>query len=263
MHSSRQPASRYAALLLWFLVGCGGAVQGPQSPGTAPDVTSDRCVKKELRVGGSASGNTGGTLCQLVGGSGNVFTLTVTQSTAMILTVSGNSFPAYFGIYTAEGKPLDARTSNDSSLTMPVVLGPGGYLLMISSLTPAEGPYTVSAPPLDADRCYEPYRITMTKGASYTSTVGLSSCRTPNGGRRYQLFTFATGDPTTFAVTTTLDKPGQAAWLTESNEFGPGTWTARLPSAPDGMFQRSRGALLTSASGSSTSIPLAYTIRVE
>ena len=202
------------------------------------------------------TGNTGANRCQLPDGSGNVFELVVTQSTAVTLTLSGNAFPGYIGLYTIDGKPL--RSANAAPLEIPIVLGPGSYLLRIDSMNSADGPYTLSAPARVVNACNS--GIAITKGATYTGSLNVTSCAVPDG-RKYQIFILTSGASATANVTTTLDRRGTVNLTGGAlQDFGPGSFSGTLSTTTQGLFQMTSMTVLTQTAAT---IPMAYTVKVE
>lgn len=234
-----------------LLLGCGGV----GASATGPDANSAACNKGTLTVGGSVTGNTGGNQCRLGTETGNLFTLVVTQSSAVTLTVSGNAFPGFIGLYTSDGKYLAARNDKDPSLTIPIVLGPGTYLLRIDTMTGADGPYTLSAPTLATTGCVADPGILMTKGATFSGTLSLSSCSVPDG-RRYQAFLFVAGVASTFSVAVTADKRA----FVFGRDVDAGTWTQSLSTTAQGNINGTATTLLNQAG---VSLPLTYTVKAD
>ncbi|MBY0488583.1 MAG: hypothetical protein K2R93_01965 [Gemmatimonadaceae bacterium] len=251
---ARRRAATSRLLGAALLMGCGGV----GSSTTGPDAGSTACNKGTLTIGGSVTGNTGANRCRLGSDVGNIYELVVTQSSAVTLTMSGNAFPGFIGLYTSDGKYLAIRNDKDPSLTIPIVLGPGTYLLRIDSMTGADGPYTLSAPALVVTACNS--GIALTKGATYTGALNVTSCFVPDG-RKYQSFAVVSGTPATFSVTTTVDRRGTVNLVgTTLQDFGPGSFTGTLSTTTQGLTQM---ATLTVLSQSASAIPLTYTVKVD
>lgn len=246
-----KPRLAIAVLMPTLLVDCGG-------PGnaTGPDATSPSCNKGTLTVGGSTTGNTGSNRCQLPDGNGNVFQLVVTQSQAVTITMSGNAFPGFVGVYTSDGQLL--WSVNAAPLAIPIVLGPGTYLLRIDSMSGADGPYTLSAPLLAVTACNN--GVYLTKGATYTGALNVTSCVIPDG-RKFQEFKVVSGVPSTLSFTATFDRRGSVSVTGGSlQDFGPGSYTGSVATTKQGVFQLGGFTVL---SQSASAIPMNYTVKVE
>lgn len=236
-----------------------------------PDQNSESCVKPTLTPGGSLAGNTGLNRCQGSLGYGNFYTLVVAQSSPVTLSISGNTKRVYLGLYTSNEKLIFQRASTDDAPTiaLPIVLAPGSYLLRVDLFSGADFAYTISAPALTPGACIPEPGIFVTKGVTFSGSLTSAGCRNP-AGVTVQTFTLTGSAPTSFSVTTTLDKRCTVAFFFNSSDiatqtFGPGSWTTSVSTGnavvnPTLTYYQVGMAVLANSSGT---VPLAYTVKVE
>jgi hypothetical protein len=238
---------------------------------SGPDQNSDSCVKPTLTPGGSLSGNTGQNRCKGAIGFGNFYTLVVTQSSPVTLSITGNTKRVYLGLYTSDEKLIFQRPSTDDAPTvaLPIVLAPGTYLLRVDLFSGADFSYTISAPTLTLTTCVSDPGVFVTKGASFSGTVTSASCRDP-GGLPIQSFLLVGSAPTSFTVTTTLDKNGRVIFSgngapVAQQTFGPGSWTTPMTTqnlvVDPSLTYYIQQMVISASSGSS--VPVAYTVKAE
>lgn len=254
------------------LASCKNVISGPKELGVD-------CAKSTLTPGGSVSTNTGDVTCRnSLGEGGNFFSLVITQSSAVMLTVDAPK-RLVAELYDTADHMIWISFRDDAlpKLEAPFVLGPGTYVLRVTAYGGSDVRYTVSAPALSLDGCLSQVSldpvfrvplVNVTKGASISGTLTATSCRDASGTGSLPMLAFwlLSPAPTTFAVTATLDKPGKAVMVGIPQEFfGPGSWTKSLVSdqqVPDKSVIWNT-ALLRFFASSTSVLPVAYTIKVE
>jgi hypothetical protein len=246
-------------LVAVLLSGCGGTSDGPSGP-TNTDPT---CIKPALTVGGTATGNTSKNVCKdAANNSGNFYTLTVTQTTPVTIAMTGNAFPGYVGLFYDNGQAIVQRNQNSPPLSIAVVLGPGTYTIIGSSLSGADGPYTLAVTPLALDACVT--NLFATEGAVVTGTLTANSCA-DDVGNRSQSVTWSTRSAKTLAFTATLDKKAAVLFNGGAPNInivgGPGTVTGSMPTQFLVAYNMAM-AVVTHLSQFAT-LPISYTIKAE
>lgn len=228
------------------LVGAGtGNCSGPQ-PYTA---------------GSTVTGTTGSNLCKGPDGSnGQLYSMTLSQPSAMDLTVTASGFPPHLALYTA-ANDLIAQT-NDARLKF--FLPAGAYTVFVSSLSNKDGSFTLTSPATELANCATTSGIT-TKGASISGTLTATDCG--NSFSKVDHYDLQLKAGTTLSVTFTVDRLAGLLVLSPTGPLatkemaGAGTWTTSV-SIPSTGYYGVQVESRTTGNGASN-LPVSYTITLN
>lgn len=228
------------------LTGNGGTCSGPGS----------------YVVGSTLTGATGSNMCKGPDGTrGMLYTMVLSQQTSMALTVTPSGFPAHLGLYTA-ASDLVGQT-NDGK--MYAFLPPGSYQVFVSSLSNADGSFTLTSPPVTLSNCTSPSGGITARGAAVSGVLDTTDCgNTLAKGEGYTLYM---KEGTTVSVAFTSDRIAgffvtspTGTTLATKEVPAAGTWSTNVTAATAGYYAFRIESRYTS---NSTNLPVNYTISVN
>lgn len=256
-----------AALMLAAFLACsgsGGSGSKNETPtGSAQPYTAGSAVTESLSTNTARGPN---------GQVGRLYTLTLTQQTNLLFTLTANGFPPFLGLYTATGQAIVERANTDTSFK--AFLPAGTFQVFVDSMNDATGTFTLTSAPTQPNSCmypgstYSPLSNYHTvKGATLVGTVTTSDCG--DSLARTHIYELPLTAGTQLNVSFTVDKfcglairGGPTNTVLASREMagaGTGTLTATIPSSAYWIVSiESR----TNGSGVS-SLPVAYTISIQ
>jgi len=248
---------------LVLLASCGG---GSGSSSETPNGSA-----QPYTVGSTVTESLGSNTARGPNGSvGRLYTLTLTQQTNLLFTLTANGFPPFLGLYTGSGQAIVERANTDTSFK--AFLPAGTFQLFVDSMNDANGTFTLTSAPTQPSGCmypgssYSPLSNYHTvKGATLVGTITTSDCG--GEGARTHIYELPLTSGTQLSVSFTVDKfcglairgAGGTLASREMAGAGSGTLTATIPSS--GYYTvhiESR----TNGNGVS-SLPVAYTISIQ
>lgn len=242
-----------APLITLVLATCGGS--------TGPEF---QCGTTSLPVPGSVTGSLDNGKCvDPLGGSGQVYDLSLPQQTNLMVSITASGFQPYVGVFTSS-KRLVAETAATGRLK--VFLPAGSFLVSAASANGPTGTYTLTTTPTELTGCTNPgtgipsdadVGFTM-KGATITGSLTEADC---GGGNfpRFEVYAVHLVSGATLNVSVTVDRGVGILLLSPTGILasqamdGAGTWTTSVTAISEGYF----GVRLESNVGG---LPVGYTI---
>jgi hypothetical protein len=172
----------------------------------------DPATTLTLTVGAQLSDAIDRDHCISGGDPGDLFTLTVAQTSVVRFTATSSAFPPEISI-TKPGSPASAEDEVAFKAGSParavVVLSPGQYLVDIQSSDNAVGAYTLTTEAVGLNACYHANGIPvfLVPGQTLASEIATTDCPAPNGAH-FEIYTLRlrAGRSYTFTATTAIDQ---------------------------------------------------------
>lgn len=255
------PVQMPLAAFLGCAGGAGGSGTSNETPnGSAQAYTAGASITESLASNTARGPN---------GGVGRLYTLSLTQQTNLLFTLTANGFPPFLGLYTATGQPIVERPNTNTSFK--AFLPPGTYQVFVDSMNDSSGTFTLNSSPAQVGPCLVPGdqtsldNIHTAKGATLAGTITTSDCG--GGLARTHVYELPLTAGAQIAVAFTVDKmsgiairnaSGTVLASREMTAAGSGTLAVTVPTAGYyGLHLESR------TSGGVSSLPVAYTLSIN
>jgi len=219
------------------------------------------------QAGSTASGTMGVHNCSGAhGGSGQVYTMALSQQSNMQLTVTTTAFTPFLGVYTAAGKVV---AEDLTGTPLKVFLPAGTYQVFVGKAAGSDGAFTLTSPAAALGGCASPAGTRSdadlgftTRGAAFSGTVTDRDCGALNAKTQVYVVRLATGD--TLNASVTVDRMA-GLYLVNSTGVtvahkelpGPDTWAAAYVATADGDYTVH---LESRSDSASSNLPLGYTL---
>lgn len=253
---TRQPTLAILVLLL-LLPAC-----------SASDSTSQggTCAgPKTYAAGSTVTGTTIGASCKSPDGSqGELYTMTLTQQSNMLLTVAASGFPGFIGLYTSAGDVIEL---NNSDLKVKAFLPAGTYQVFVNSTSSAGGTFTLTSPVTSLDGCSSttgggPDLGHTVKGASFSGTVVATDCG--NALSKTDIYEVALKAGAVLNVSITVDRVSglsvtnpSGATVASQNMTAAGTFITAVTATTAGRYLLH---IESRTVNGSSNLPLAYSV---
>lgn len=219
---------------------------------------------KTYVAGSTITGATGNDNCRGPDGSnGQLYNMTLSQQTNVQLTLSANGFPGFLGLYTASGQPIAQR---NTATSVKAFLPAGSYQVFVSSMTDADGTFTLASPNTEISGCTGTLvdgGVT-TKGAVISGTLNAADCgNSLSKGDSYDLYL---GAGQAVAIGITVDRlsglfvMGNGGVLANREMTAAGSWSTTVTATTAGYY----GVRIESRTANgSANLPVTYSITLN
>lgn len=207
-------AEGVAAVGSWTLGPAAGAqtlqaTSGSLAPVTFTATATDPCAQRTaLPVGTSVVGTLTASDCQQSNRYRDFYSFSVTQQTALTMTMTPTNYAGYGAVYTQSGDLVIARSgATGAAITNHMVLPAGDYVMHVAGNTAADlGAYTLSLMPGAASGCT--LAVGTMLGTTVSGSVTASDCVSPiSATSRYDYYAVYLPAGTTVSAQATAQFP--------------------------------------------------------